>query len=191
VYFKINNSYSSGGSNIGAYDSVAGYAGGELQRIANMGNSTYKGIPANTCGLSSLYGNMSLTASAGDGTYSYYEYIRLVTSTTTSQQIYFPSVGMKNNTSTITASTATLTYNQHIIFVNYAGAVTITLPAAASGQIGAVFQIIDISGLANTNNITIACAGSNLINGGANVTLSTNYGIKTVRVSSATSWVAN
>jgi len=56
----------------------------------------------------------------------------------------------------------------------------ITLPLANAVSTGRIYIIKDKNGLANTNNITIAAAGSDLVDGAATVTLDSNYGSWTV-----------
>ena len=70
-------------------------------------------------------------------------------------------------------------------FVNTSAARTLTLPAASAG---ARIMIKDVSGLANTNAITVARAGSESIEGVAgNKLLQTNWGAFTL-VSDGTNW---
>lgn len=67
------------------------------------------------------------------------------------------------------------------------GGDTVTLPStAATGQI---FYIVDASGSAGTDNITIATAGSENIDGAATATISTNYGGVTVQFDGTNYWI--
>ncbi len=80
----------------------------------------------------------------------------------------------------ITGATYTVQAHDYLIAVNRAGAVTITLPDG-SGEGGFALQpqeilVVDESGLAGTNVITIAGNGNN-INGAGSVAISSNYGI--------------
>lgn len=69
-------------------------------------------------------------------------------------------------TATVTAATS-----DAVILINFAGAVTVNLPAGVDKQI---LWIGDISGAAETNNITINRAGTNTIFGGTSYTLNQN-----------------
>ncbi len=75
---------------------------------------------------------------------------------------------------TITAATYTATTTDNLIGVNRAGVVTITLPSGMSA--GRTFVVTDESGAAGSNTVTIDTAGSELIDGAASVTITTNYG---------------
>ena len=57
---------------------------------------------------------------------------------------------------------------------------TLTLPSASDLQDGDSIVIQDESGSAGTYAITIQRAGTDTINGGASVTISSNYGRKTI-----------
>lgn len=57
---------------------------------------------------------------------------------------------------------------------------TITLPPAKDYLEGLALVIQDESGAAGTHNITISRAGSDTVNGGASVTISSNYGRRTL-----------
>ena len=73
----------------------------------------------------------------------------------------------------VTASPDTISATADcILAVNVAGAVTINLPAGAEKQI---FFIVDSSGAAATNNITITPNGSETVRGGASLVLNKNY----------------
>lgn len=77
------------------------------------------------------------------------------------------------NTATKTAD-YTLTYNDRTIFANFSAAHNLTLPAPVNGL---EFHIWDISGTAETNNITLVRNGSEKISGvAASRVLSTNWG---------------
>jgi hypothetical protein len=94
----------------------------------------------------------------------------------------FPSV-------TITSSSATLTIEWGSVLVNYAGAVSLTLPNTADFALDATeLMIADISGAASSNAITITRAGSDVIGGGTSHTISSDYGSLTLRALSGR-WV--
>lgn len=63
--------------------------------------------------------------------------------------------------------------NDYSVGVNVAAPSSVVLPSGTDGQI---FVVYDASGAAATNNITITGTGGQLINGGANYRISTNYG---------------
>lgn len=65
---------------------------------------------------------------------------------------------------------------------------TITLPLASGVASGRIYIIKDISGLANSNPITIAAAGSDTVDGAASVAYNSNYGSLWVVGDGATSW---
>lgn len=57
---------------------------------------------------------------------------------------------------------------------------TLTLPSAADMQDGDTIVVQDESGAAGTHNITIQRAGTDTVNGGASVAISSNYGRMTI-----------
>lgn len=59
--------------------------------------------------------------------------------------------------------------------VDTTSARTITLPLASAVSEGRIYIIKDSSGMANTNPITVAASGSDLIDGAASVTIESNY----------------
>ncbi|HYD02006.1 MAG TPA: hypothetical protein VEB22_12330 [Phycisphaerales bacterium] len=64
------------------------------------------------------------------------------------------------------------------------GAVTVTLPAGVSGQ---VFTVLDGTGDAGTNNITVGTTSSQTINGASTYVISVNYGVATFQFN-GTQW---
>ena len=72
-----------------------------------------------------------------------------------------------------------------------AAARTDTLPACSAARIGLEIKVIDVSGNASVNNITVNPAGADVINGvAAGVTINTNYGGYWFKMISATAWWA-
>lgn len=103
-----------------------------------------------------------------------------------STAIHQTSGGMRVTTRTITTNlTIDTTTSDYIIFCNQSGAITITLPTPTDGRI---LIIKDISGTANTNNITIAQHSTEKIEGlAASKLLETNWGSWTFS-SNGTDW---
>jgi hypothetical protein len=78
----------------------------------------------------------------------------------------------------VAAATYSAKAGDCLVGVNFAGAVTITLPTAQLRK-GRVYTVKDESGAAATNNITVATEGSETIDGSATDVISDNYGSKT------------
>jgi hypothetical protein len=76
----------------------------------------------------------------------------------------------------VTSTPVTLSAANAFVTVNYSGAVALTLPAASAMAAGTSISVMDISGAANTYNITITAAGSDTINGASTKVISTAYG---------------
>lgn len=68
------------------------------------------------------------------------------------------------------------------------GAVSVVLSAAA--KIGQLVKVIDATGDAAANNVTVTVAGGGTINGGANVVINTNKGWALLLKTTATGWVS-
>jgi hypothetical protein len=81
-----------------------------------------------------------------------------------------------------TTATVTAATSDAVILINRAGAVTVNLPAGVDKQ---VLWIGDISGAAETNNITINRAGANTIFGGTSYVLNQNNQVACFIFSSA------
>lgn len=76
-----------------------------------------------------------------------------------------------------TATNYTITGYEVVVGVtSTAAARTITLPAATAVLAGQVFTVKDESGAAATNNITVARAGTDTIDGATSKVVNTNYG---------------
>lgn len=94
--------------------------------------------------------------------------------------------GLKVTSRTITANlTIDTTTTDYLIFCNQSGAINVTLPAPTNGRI---LIIKDISGTANTNNITMVRNAAEKIEGlAASKVLQTNFGSWTF-TSDGTDW---
>lgn len=79
------------------------------------------------------------------------------------------------NTTDVTAATYAPVAADAFLLVNRAGAVTINLPAASSRN-GLPLAIKDVSGNANTNNITINRNGADTIEGATSIVINTAWG---------------
>jgi hypothetical protein len=83
----------------------------------------------------------------------------------------------------------TITMQDEIVGVtDTSSARTITLPSAATVRSGALYTIKDESGAAVTNNITIARAGSDTIDGATSKVINTNYGVVTLYSDGTSKW---
>lgn len=93
---------------------------------------------------------------------------------------------------TVTAATDTLTSADLIVYVNRAGAVTITLPDAATwlaaNAHGLPLRIKGINGAEHTNNITINRAGSDTIDGATSYVITSDYGSVALRPAATNLW---
>lgn len=99
--------------------------------------------------------------------------------------------GVQHQQITIVAATYSVdtnsTTSDYTIFVNRAGAVTITLPAPTAGR---TLIIGDISGAANTNNITISQHSAEKINGANTYVLNLAWASVMLQ-SDGTNWFVN
>jgi hypothetical protein len=95
------------------------------------------------------------------------------------------------STQVVTSASYVILPTDTEVYVNRAGAVTLTAPDAASwltgsgGIIGHPLVIKDISGAADSNNITLNRAGANTFDGATSLTITTKYGGWKLRVASA------
>lgn len=77
-------------------------------------------------------------------------------------------------TTSVTSASYTVLATDQIVEVNRAGSVTLTLPVVpAAGQ---TLFVLDVSGAALTNNITINRDGADTINGATSIVIAANYG---------------
>jgi hypothetical protein len=71
-----------------------------------------------------------------------------------------------------------------------AGGITITLPISTSLTVGDVVQIIDVTGVAGSSNITVARNGSEIQNVADDLTININNAVVTLTYSGVTyGWV--
>jgi hypothetical protein len=75
-----------------------------------------------------------------------------------------------------------------MIITDTTAAREITLPLASAVAAGRMYIIKDKDGLADTNNITISAAGSDLIDGSASSIMSSNYGARMVVGDGVSKW---
>lgn len=89
----------------------------------------------------------------------------------------------------VTDATYVAAQNEEVLLVNRAGAVTVSL--LEDPDLGTYHEIIDNSGDASSNNITIARTGSGLINGAASsLTINADYGGYRL-IYDKTTWIAH
>ncbi|MBI4239760.1 hypothetical protein HY620_02100 [Candidatus Uhrbacteria bacterium] len=91
-------------------------------------------------------------------------------------------------TKTVTSASYTLTDFDNTVFVNSSTSTTITLPAASSSTIGRMYEVYKADG--GSTSVTVQRAGSDQVNGGTSVSVSTQwYGIRVIGYT-ATQWIA-
>lgn len=141
----------------------------------NVGNSTHTtinsrtGIRVTDCDLSAVNGN-PVTIGAGN-----------------LGNVFIERCGPPRTT--VAAATYTALQTDELIAVNFAGAVTITLPPISSMPAGKVIVVQDESNNASTNNITVSRAGADtFLGGGTTKVISTNGGTAK-QYSSSSVWV--
>lgn len=98
------------------------------------------------------------------------------------------TAGRKINRRAVAANTTITLQDEYIGVTDTTAARTITLLAASTAGSGAVYSVKDESGAAATNNITLARAGSDLIEGATSKVINTNYGSAKL-MSTGTAWV--
>jgi hypothetical protein len=103
---------------------------------------------------------------------------------------YISTTGTAGITTREVSTTYSAVVNDRILATSASGAFTITLPINSSLFVNDTIQIIDVGGVANTNNITVA-RNSSLINGAAdNLTIDLNGAIVTLIYTGATyGWI--
>jgi hypothetical protein len=87
----------------------------------------------------------------------------------------------------LTTSTYTLRVDDLMVDVNVSQATTLTLPT--NSPIGTNYIIKDTSGNASTNNITVSSGAGDTIDGSANNTISTNYGLLKIIYNGTNKWL--
>jgi hypothetical protein len=103
---------------------------------------------------------------------------------------YITTTGTANNVIREVSGAFNATVNDRILANSTAAAFTITLPNASTLLLNDTIQIIDIGGLAATNNITIGRNGAKIQNITDDLTIDVNGSIITLIYSGATyGWV--
>ena len=97
--------------------------------------------------------------------------------------------GRIENVRLVTSLPDTARIDDEVIDISDTAGGTETLPASANLVMGQRIHIQDSGGNAGTNAITIAADGSDTINGGASVQITTNYGSRTCRWNGS-EWIA-
>ena len=88
----------------------------------------------------------------------------------------------------VTAATYSVLTTDLLVAVDFAGAVTLTLPAASAAGTGTVFRIVDEGGNAGSDNITVDTTGGDTINGQADALLNVSYSSLSVYAVSGTGY---
>ena len=83
--------------------------------------------------------------------------------------------GFHIDTVTVQFASATVDYGTCYAVRTTVGAYTLTLPTITSDDVGKIIEIVDAEGSAGTNNITIACGGSDILNGATSATIISAY----------------
>ena len=96
--------------------------------------------------------------------------------------------GRRVDVTLVTATPYTVLKTDHFVDVNVAEATAVTLPV--NPDLGEVYKITDSSGDASSNNITISAGAGLTVNGGASVTISTDYGSLVVYYNGSL-WIAS
>jgi len=103
---------------------------------------------------------------------------------------YITTTGTANNVIREVSGAFNATVNDRILANSTAAAFTITLPNASTLLLNDTIQIIDIGGLAATNNITIGRNGGKIQNIADDLTIDVNGSIITLIWSGATyGWI--
>ncbi len=89
----------------------------------------------------------------------------------------------------ITATPYTILSTDDVVDVNVAGTVALTLPTTAGFRRGKRIMVQDSSGGASGNTITINKSSDANVNGGASVTLTTDYG-RLLLIFNGTQWIS-
>lgn len=97
-----------------------------------------------------------------------------------------PPVPAPTVTPVATATYSILTTDETLACDTLATAMTLTLPSGAS--VGQTFDICDVAGNANVNNILLNAPGGHTLDGGSGYRLANNYETVTVRFLGGTVW---
>lgn len=97
-------------------------------------------------------------------------------------------------TPTVISTTGAIPATAIVVQTNQAGAITLTVPLAATWAAqnsiyGLPLSIFDISGLASTNNVTINFTGGETASGISSLTIATDYGGFRLEPKSTGGWV--
>ena len=90
-----------------------------------------------------------------------------------SQSVFHQYGGLRYFPRIVTTLPYTASLNDYVIAVSASAGAGVQLP---SSDFGKSFIVKDVSGSAQSNNITITAAGGELINGSANVQIDSSYG---------------
>lgn len=112
----------------------------------------------------------------------------------TSRWVWITTSFLNSIVTTVVTGSGNVLATDVEVQVNSAGATVLTLPlsttwAASSGWTGLPLSIIDISGNASVNNITVNTSGGQTISGQASSTISNNWGVLQLRPKNGGGWL--
>jgi hypothetical protein len=167
------------GLNINADLEFNSFKATELKASQYIPNSSTLTGSTNAHSLYSVLGNLYWTNSSGSA-------IQL---TSGGSIVATPSAIISYETQAVTGDIVILAAATPVyFFVDTAAARNITLPLAASVVTGRIYKFTDITGTANTNNITIIGAGSDTINGAATKVVDSNFESTEIVSDGASAW---
>lgn len=88
-----------------------------------------------------------------------------------------PSIGVPTLATVADAAYTIKASDTMVVYTSLSAARTATLPAVNTVRPGKIITVIDGSGLAGTDNITVAVNGSDTINGASSKVINSNYGV--------------
>ena len=101
---------------------------------------------------------------------------------------YFSNILTYATTTVTTGVSYQASTNDRVLCTS--GSITITLPPAADALVGDTVQVLDASGVAGTDNITVARNGANIQGSGSDLTIDINNAAPILVYSGATyGWV--